>query len=73
MFTFITGLRSGLLGGILNTKPSTFSTARFAIMEFYLGHPSMRNFFPFGFDDFLNALGKDAPWAYDVVSTSILG
>ena len=57
---FSIGLTSGLRGGgILNTSAFTLSIARIATFEFCLGHLSMRNLLALGFDDLLNAFGKD--------------
>ena len=44
---------------IFNTSVFTLSIARIATFEFCLGHPSMRNLLALGFDDLLNAYGKD--------------
>ena len=55
---FSIGFRSGLLGGILNTSPPIRATARRAVFEFCLGHPSIKNLLSTGFILFSNAESK---------------
>ena len=50
--------RSRFLGGILNTSPPIHATVRRPVLEFCLGHPSIKNLFSTGFILFSNAEPK---------------